>query len=85
MRRWSGKEPELLSHFRFREYVMEKHFPPQNPISPAQDRRAEVLARIESALRSTVELGLLDEKGGLDPYNTLNGPIRRDVWGARAR
>jgi hypothetical protein len=50
------------------------------------DRQAETLARIETALRMAGALELQDDNlGGIDPYNTHNGPYRRDVWGPRAR
>jgi len=55
------------------------------PPPPTSDRRAELLARLEATLRADARLSLRDDRGGLDPYNTLNGPQRRDAWGARAR
>ena len=64
---------------------MQKRYPARPTPAAAQDRRAQVLARIEAALQSTGSLELAQDRGGLDPYTTLNGPIRRDVWGARAR
>jgi hypothetical protein len=46
-----------------------------------------VLVRIEAALRAGAPAmeRVQHDRGGLDPYNTLSGRIRRDAWGPRAR
>lgn len=66
---------------------MEKLFPNRPSPSETEERRAQVLARIEAALRENAPALALEEhdEGGLDPYNTHSGRIRRDVWGARPR
>jgi hypothetical protein len=55
------------------------------PMPPATDRREELLAKLEAALRAEPDLRLADDTGGLDPYNTASGRIKRDAWGARPR
>ena len=67
--------------------VMDKRHPPALSPAAARDRREEVLARIEAALRADAPgMDLVQhDTGGLDPYTTHSGPIRRDAWGPRAR
>jgi hypothetical protein len=55
------------------------------PATPARDRRDELLAKLEAALRADPVLRFEDDMGGLDPYNSANGPMKRDAWGARPR
>jgi hypothetical protein len=55
------------------------------PAAPTRDRRAELLAKLEAMLRADGGLALADDEGGLDPYNTTNGRVKRDVWGSRPR
>jgi hypothetical protein len=55
------------------------------PVPSAANRRDELLAKLEAALRADSVLRLADDTGGLDPYNSANGRIKRDVWGARPR
>jgi hypothetical protein len=55
------------------------------PVPPAGDRRHELLAKLEASLRADPGLRLADDSGGLDPYNSANGRIKRDAWGARPR
>ena len=55
------------------------------PAAPTRDRRAELLAKLEAVLRADDDLSLVDDEGGLDPYNTANGRVKRDAWGSRPR
>ena len=55
------------------------------PAAPTRDRRAELLAKLEAVLRADGDLALADDVGGLDPYNTASGRVKRDAWGSRPR
>ena len=55
------------------------------PAAPTRDRRAELLAKLEATLRTDGHLSVADDEGGLDPYNTASGRVKRDAWGSRPR
>lgn len=55
------------------------------PATPSSDRRTELLAKLEAALRADLGLNLRDGECGLDPYNSVSGRPRREPWGARPR